>query len=76
MEHFIKFRPIRPGSSHLKGKVERLQQTDKVEFYNILDLKDAEFDLTKLLVEWEYFYNHKRPHSALLRQDILKNLKN
>lgn len=65
MQHFIKFRPIKPRSPHLNGKVERSQQTDKVEFYNLLNLKDPKLELSKLLAEWEYFYNHKRPHSAL-----------
>jgi len=31
--HFIKFRPIKPRSPHLNGKVERSQKTDKSEFY-------------------------------------------
>ena len=65
MVHFIKFRPIKPRSPHLNGKVERSQQTDKVEFYNLLNLKDTAINLPKLLAEWEHFYNHKRPNSAL-----------
>lgn len=32
MDHSIKFRPIRPYSPHLNGKVERSQRTDRVEF--------------------------------------------
>ena len=32
-EHFIKFRPIKPKSPHLNGKVERTHQTDKSEFW-------------------------------------------
>jgi hypothetical protein len=28
-------------------------------------LKDTRLDLVKLLSEWEYFYNHKRPHTSL-----------
>jgi transposase InsO family protein len=38
MEKGIKFRPHRPGSPHLNGKVERSQKTDKTEFYSTLDL--------------------------------------
>ncbi len=34
--HFIKFRPIKPGSPHLNGKVERSQLTDKSEFYSTI----------------------------------------
>jgi transposase InsO family protein len=33
MEYGIKFRPIRPASPHLNGKVERSQRTDLDEFY-------------------------------------------
>lgn len=65
MVHFIKFRPIKPRTPHLNGKVERSQQTDKAEFYSLLNLKDIPPDLNKLLLEWEYFYNHKRPHASL-----------
>lgn len=65
MEHFIKYRPIRPRSPHLNGKVERGQQTDKAEFYSLLNLKNKSLPLKKLLSEWEYYYNHHRPHSSL-----------
>jgi len=34
MEYGIKFRPIKPGSPHLNGKVERTQRTDLDEFYS------------------------------------------
>ena len=33
MEYAIKFRPVRPASPHLNGKVERSQRTDLDEFY-------------------------------------------
>lgn len=65
MEHFIKFRPVRPRSPHLNGKVERGQLTDKAEFYSLLNFKDKRLPLKKLLAEWEHYYNHERPHSAL-----------
>ncbi|MCD8176559.1 MAG: IS481 family transposase [Tannerellaceae bacterium] len=64
-QHFIKFRPIKPRTPHLNGKVERTQQTDKVEFWSLLDLSDTSLDLDKLAIEWQNFYNRKRPHSAL-----------
>jgi len=35
----IKFRPIRPRSPHLNGKVERSQQTDRIEFWATVDLE-------------------------------------
>ncbi len=65
MIHYVKFRPIKPRTSHLNGKIERSQQTDKVEFYSLLNLKDLSLPLEKLLAEWEHFYNHKRPHISL-----------
>ncbi len=65
MMHFIKFRPIKPRSPHLNGKVERSQKTDKAEFYHLLNLRDKSLVLEPLLAEWEHFYNFKRPHASL-----------
>jgi len=59
----IKFRPIRPASPHLNGKVERSQRTDLDEFYNSVDLKDLK--LAEKLSEWEKYYNHNRSHGSL-----------
>jgi transposase InsO family protein len=39
LEYGIKFRPIRPVSPHLNGKVERSQRTDLDEFYPTIDLQ-------------------------------------
>jgi len=64
-EHYIKFRPIKPRSPHLNGKVERTQQTDKAEFWRLLELKDLSLDFNLAAMEWETFYNRKRPHSSL-----------
>lgn len=58
----IKFRPNKPASPHLNGKVERSQKTDKVEFYSTIDLASSDLDL--LLAEWQHYYNWDRPHSA------------
>ena len=63
MDYGIKFRPIRPGSPHLNGKVERSQKTDKLEFYATQDLDDPE--LPDRLSEWQFYYNWRRPHGAL-----------
>lgn len=59
----IKFRPIKPRSPHLNGKVERSHQTDLQEFYAKANLKDPE--LNDRLEEWQFFYNWYRPHSSL-----------
>lgn len=61
-EYNIKFRPNKPGSPHLNGKVERSQKTDKTEFYATVDLTDEHLD--DLLAEWQHYYNWNRPHSA------------
>jgi transposase InsO family protein len=59
----IKFRPIRPRSPHLNGKVERAQRTALEEFWPEADLKGS--GLPDELAEWQTFYNWRRPHSAL-----------
>lgn len=64
-EHFIKFRPIKPRSPHLNGKVERTQKTDKDEFWSCINLKNRDLDLNQLAKGWQEFYNKKRPHSSL-----------
>jgi transposase InsO family protein len=63
MEYGIKFRPIKPRSPHLNGKVERSQQTDLQEFYSTVDLKDPELFLH--LKEWQHYYNWHRIHGSL-----------
>ena len=63
MEYCIKFRPNKPASPHLNGKVERSQKTDMEEFYPTVDL-NAE-NLEELLAEWQHYYNWFRPHSSL-----------
>lgn len=59
----IKFRPIKPASPHLNGKVERSQRTDLDEFYTTVDLKAS--NLEDLLSEWQHYYNWDRPHGSL-----------
>ena len=59
----IKFRPIRPRSPHLNGKVERSQQTDRAEFWATVELDGG--DLEGELDEWQHFYNWHRAHSSL-----------
>ena len=63
MEYAIKFRPVKPASPHLNGKVERSQRTDLDEFYATADL-DAP-DLGEALLAWQDHYNHFRPHGSL-----------
>lgn len=63
MEYGIKFRPIKPASPHLNGKVERSQRTDIEEFYATADLKAP--NLSACLQEWQDHYNQQRPHGSL-----------
>lgn len=59
----IKFRPVKPRSPHLNGKVERSQRTDVEEFYSVANLNSE--DLAQQLEEWQFFYNWHRPHGSL-----------
>ncbi len=59
----IKFRPIRPRSPHLNGKVERVQRTALEEFWPTIDL--AGTDVADRLAEWQTFCNWQRPHDSL-----------
>ncbi|HJK86607.1 MAG TPA: integrase core domain-containing protein [Candidatus Megaira endosymbiont of Nemacystus decipiens] len=60
----VKFRPIKPRSPHLNGKVERSQQTDLREFYATADLSNFE-TLKEQLKEWQFTYNYQRLHGSL-----------
>lgn len=40
----IKFRPNKPDSPHLNGKVESSQKTDKTEFYATVDIESSHLD--------------------------------
>ncbi len=63
MASCIKFRPIRPRSPHLNGKVERVQRTDLEEFYALVDFSDP--NLKGRLSEWQHYYNWERIHGAI-----------
>ena len=64
MEYCIKFRPVKPASPHLNGKVERSQKTDLEEFYAMADLSNFE-SLREELGYWQFYYNWQRPHGSL-----------
>lgn len=65
MAYGIKFRPNKPGSLHLNGKVERSQKTDLAEFYALADLTDFDKLQQQLGEWWQFFYNWHRPHGSL-----------
>lgn len=66
----IKFRPNKPASTHLSGKVARSQKTDKLEFYAILNI-DAD-NLQDKLAQWQHYYNWMRRQSALKGKTPMK----
>ena len=63
MDWAIKFRPIKPRSPHLNGKVERSQRADLEEFWPTVDPRSP--DIQQRLDEWQHFWNWERPHNAL-----------
>jgi transposase InsO family protein len=54
-----------PRSPKLNGHVERAQRTHTEEFYEVQDLPWTLSELNPLLQQWEYTYNHLRPHQSL-----------
>lgn len=62
MEVGIKFRPVKPRSPHLNGKVERGQRIALDEFYPTVDLSSD--NLAEQLDEWQHYYNWHRGHGA------------
>jgi len=56
-----------PNSPKINGKVERLNQTWKDEFYlmNYNDLNISIEELNKRIDKWQKYYNEERPHRAL-----------
>ena len=63
MECSIKFRPIKPASPRLNGKVERVQKTVLDEFYTSVKLVSP--DLEQKLDKWQHYYNWHRVYSSL-----------
>jgi len=60
MTYSIKFRPVKPESPHLNGKVERSQKTGLDEFSATEDFYSI--DLEDKLQEWQPYYNWHRPY--------------
>lgn len=59
----ITFRPIRPRSPHLNGKVERVRRTALEEFRPTVDLEDPALEAK--LAERRRFHNREGPHDSL-----------
>lgn len=57
-----------PRSPKLNAHVERLQDTWRGEFYEVVDLPTRLDELRPLVKARQHFYNHLRPHSGLDKQ--------
>ena len=55
----------RPRSPKLNAHVERAQRTHTEEFYELTHADATVAALSVELLEWEWTYNHVRPHQAL-----------
>jgi transposase InsO family protein len=64
-ERGIRLFVLPPRSPKLNGHVERAQRTHTEEFYELYDGDMEVVSLNKALQEWEWTYNHYRPHQAL-----------
>jgi len=54
-----------PSSPKLNGHVERANRTHREEFYEVEEIDLSIEEHNRQLEEWEYVYNHIRPHQAL-----------
>ncbi|MBU0618664.1 integrase core domain-containing protein, partial [Patescibacteria group bacterium] len=54
-----------PRSPKLNGCVERANRTHREEFYEVNEVELSLIEHNKQLEEWQYIYNHIRPHQAL-----------
>jgi transposase InsO family protein len=61
----IRLFTLPPRSPKLNGRVERVQRTDREEFYACTDVAPRLEDLQPALREYEATYNTIRPHHAL-----------
>lgn len=55
----------RSRHAHLNGKMERSQQTDRIEFWATVDCSRPSEALTPDVAAWQCHYNAERSHSSL-----------
>jgi putative transposase len=67
-ERGIRLFVLPPRSPKLNGHVERAHRTHREEFYEVYDGDLGIVPLSQALQEWEWVYNHRRPHQALDRR--------
>ena len=61
----IELRVLPPRRPQWNGCVERANRTARIEFWNFLDCELTVKAVSAKLLEYEFFYNYERPHSAL-----------
>ena len=54
-----------PRRPQWNGCVERANRTARIEFWNFLDCELTVQAVSAKLLQYEFFYNYERPHSAL-----------
>ncbi len=73
-ERGIRLFVLPPRSPKLNGHVERAQRTHTEEFYQIYDGDMEVVHLNRALQEWEWTYNHFRPHQVRDRKSPMEYL--
>ena len=61
----IELHVLPPRRPQWNGCVERANRTARIEFWNFLDCELAVHAVSARLLQYEFFYNYQRPHSAL-----------
>ena len=61
----IELHVLPPRRPQWNGCVERANRTARIEFWNFLDCELTVQAVSARLLQYEFFYNYQRPHSAL-----------
>ena len=61
----IELHVLPPRRPQWNGCVERANRTARIEFWNFLDCELTVQAVSAKLLQYEFFYNYERPHSAL-----------
>ena len=61
----IELHVLPPRRPQWNGCVERANRTARIEFWNFLDCELTVHAVSARLLQYEFFYNYQRPHSAL-----------
>jgi transposase InsO family protein len=64
-ERSIALLTLPPRRPQLHGTVERANRTHAEEFHEVTDAEPELSSWREALLDWEWTYNHVRPHQAL-----------